>query len=120
MKWLFNAGKIGMAIGHTHHRMLLEDIMGLSLGGDEISIYLIHQSHSFVSGENETWWSRWIHSIGSEHVNSHCLYVVFQDNLLYWAIKVTVCNNPQKEDDLHDSKIYTEDDISEGCTQQGG
>ena len=53
MKWLFNAGKIGMAIGHTHHRMLLEDIMGLSLGGDEISIYLIHQSHMKHGGQDE-------------------------------------------------------------------
>ena len=50
--------------------------------------------------------------------NSHCLYVKFQDNL-YWAIQATECNNPQKND-LHDIKIYTEDDISEGFTHQGG
>ena len=38
---------------------------------------------------------------------------------LYWAaVKVTVRNNPEK-DNLH-KRIYTEDDISKGCTQKGG
>ena len=105
MKSLFDNGEIGMAIGHTHHRMLLEDIMGLSVGVK--IIYLIHQSHTFVSGAKETWWSRRIHSIASEHVKSRCHYVEFQNNL-YWAIKATVCNNPQK-DDLHRKQIFTEE-----------
>ena len=83
-------------------------------------IFLIHQSHNFVSGNKETWWSRRIHTIllaSADYVTSHCCFVKFQDNL-YWAIKATVCNNPQK-DNLH-KKIYTEDDIIKGCTKKGG
>ena len=76
MKGLFDNNEIGMAIGHTHHRMLLEDIMGLSVGSE--ILYLIHQSHSSVSGAaKESWWSRRIHSIVSDHVKSRCHYVQF-------------------------------------------
>ena len=103
---LFNNGKIGTTLGTQHHRMLLEDIMGLSVGTE--IVYLIHQSHIFVAGEKPTWWSRRIHSIANDK-KSRCHFVEFQNNL-YWAVKGTVRNNPEK-DYLH-KKIYTEDDIS--------
>ena len=114
MQSLFNNGEIGMTLGTQHDRMLLEDIMGLSVGTE--IVYLIHQSHIFVAGEKPTWWSRRIHSIAKDK-KSRCHFVKFQKNL-YWAVKATVCNNPEKHN-LHE-KTYTEDDISKGCTQKGG
>jgi len=114
MQSLFKNGEIGMPLGMQHHRMLLEDIMGLSVGTE--IVYLIHQSHVFVAGEKPTWWSRRINSIANDK-KSRCHFVEFQNNL-YWAVKATVRNNPEK-DYLH-KKIYTEDDISKGCTQKGG
>ena len=78
MQQQLEAGKIGSTLGHSHHRMLLEDVMGISVG--EKIIFLIHQSHNFVSGNKETWWSRRIHTIASDYVTSHCCYVKFQDN----------------------------------------
>lgn len=42
----------GMMRGTQHHRMLLEDIMGLSIGTE--IVYLIHQSHNFIAGKNLT------------------------------------------------------------------
>jgi len=114
MKKLFENGEIGITLGNKHHRMLLEDIMGLSVGTE--IIYLIHQSHDFVTGANPTWWSRRIFSVADD-AKARCHYVEFQNNL-YWAVKATVCNNPKK-DDLY-AKVYTQDDIAKGCTKRGG
>ena len=106
---------IGTTLGTQHHRMLLEDIMGLSVGTE--IVYLIHQSHIFIAGEKPTWWSRRIHLIAKDK-KSRCHLVKFQNNL-YWAVQATVRNNPEK-DNFH-KRIYTEEDsISKGCTQKGG
>ena len=43
MQTLFNNGEIGTTLGTQHHRMLLEDIMGLSVGTE--IVYLIHLSY---------------------------------------------------------------------------
>ena len=94
MQSLFNNnGEIGMTLGMQHHRMLLEGIMGLSVGME--IVYLIHQSHIFVAGEKPTWWSRQIHSITKDK-KLRCHFVKFQNNL-YWAVKATVRNNPPRE-----------------------
>jgi hypothetical protein len=99
-----------------HNRLLLEDIM-MTEHDDEL-VFLIHQKHKFVKGTKETWWSRRIKSIGGNGHASHRLnYIIFQSNL-YWALRVTVVSNPQRESLLN--KEFTEDDIVRGCTQQGG
>ena len=102
MKKLFDNGEIGTTLGNQHHRMLLEDIMGISVGTE--IVYLIHQSQDFVAGANPTWWSRQIYSMADD-TKAHCHYVEFQNNL-YWAVKVTVCNNAKKEN-LYAKVLYT-------------
>jgi len=44
MKTLFENGEIGTTLGNQHHRMLLEDIMGLSVGTE--IVYLTNSSVS--------------------------------------------------------------------------
>jgi hypothetical protein len=109
------AGEIGYTLSQHHHRLLIEDIMGIAVGKE--LILLIHQDHHFLHKQNETWWSRRIKSIGTSDMKGRCNYVKFQSNL-YYALKVKVCSNPQGED-LYNS-IYTKNEILYGCTKKGG
>ena len=116
MDALYLSGGIGNALSQHHHWLLIKDIMGVSIGTE--LILLIHNDHHFLHNQRETWWSRRIKSIGTSDVKGRCHYVKYQNNL-YWAIKeVTVRSNP-RSDDLHRS-IYTEEEILDGCTKQGG
>ncbi len=105
------------ALGRTHNRMLLEDIMSVVSSPSKQYVLLVHQSNKLVCGQDETWWSRRIKSMLSSHINDVLSYVQFQSNL-YWAIKVKIRSNPQ-ETSLN-SKTYTEKDITYGCTKRGG
>ena len=56
---------------------------------EEELVLLIHQSHRYVTGKSETWWSRRIQTIGDDHVPDRVNYTVFQSNL-YWAVRIVV------------------------------
>ena len=111
---LTKACEIGYTISQHHHRLLIEDIMGMEVGKE--LILLIHQDHQFLHKDCETWWSRCIKSIGLSDVKARCNYVKYQTNI-YYALKVKVCSNPRGED-LYRS-IYTKKEILDGCTKQG-
>ena len=114
MDALEKAGEIGYTLGQHHHRLLVEDIMGLKVGTD--LILLIHQDHNLLSKEKDTWcWSKRIKSIGTSNSKHRCNYVKYQTNL-YDAMKVTVTSDPRAEE-LHNS-IYTKNEIKHGCTKQ--
>ena len=49
-----------------HNRLLLEDVMGIKK--EQELVLLIHQSHRYVAGKSETWWSQRIQTIGNDHV----------------------------------------------------
>ncbi len=115
MQKAFKANLLGPTLTPTHHRMMLEDIMGLQANKEVI--LLIHQSHKFVSGKENTWWSKRIISIAANYSKSNCHFVQFQDNL-FWAVKGKIRNNPRRND-LH-RKIHTDDEIRQGCTKRGG
>ena len=114
MDVLCERGLLPSALTIFHNRLLLEDIMGVK--PDTELVLLIHQSHGYVSGPKDTWWSRRIKTIGDDYAPERLNYIIFQSNL-YWALKVTVVSNP-KTDSLHD-KVYTNQDIVQGCTQHG-
>ena len=84
---------------------------------DQELVFLIHQSHSYVSGSKETWWSRRIKTIGDDHASERLHYIIFQSNL-YWALNVVVMSNPERES-LHNN-LYTQPEIARGCTKPGG
>ena len=98
-----------------HNRLLLEDVMAMEI--DQELVLLIHQTNKLVKGENKTWQSRRIKTIGDSHVPERLNYTMFQSNL-YWAHLVVVVSNPQHESLLN--KVYTEHEIVRGCTQHGG
>jgi hypothetical protein len=116
MDKLSKSGLIGFTLSMCHHRLLIEDIMGIKSEKKEY-ILLIHQDHKFLHQERETWWSRRIKSIGINDTKGRCNYVRFETNL-YYALKIKVRNNPRGED-LYRS-MYTQKEISDGCTKQGG
>ena len=73
-------------IGTFHNRLLVEVLMGIDTDMNiELVLLLIHQSHSYVTGSNETWWSKRIKTstttIGNKHVSDRLNYIVFQSNL---------------------------------------
>ena len=103
------------ALGRTHNRLLLEDIMVTK--APEKMVLLIHQDHPFVSGKNSTWWSRRIVTIGEKLSSDRLNYVLYQKNL-YWALKVTIVANAEMPSLTSDQ--YTELEIKRGCTQKGG
>ena len=81
-------------------------------------VFLIHQSHSYVSGSKETWWSRRIKTIGDDHTSERLHYIFFQSNL-NWALNVVVMSNPKRES-LHNNLYTQEPEIARGCTKPGG
>ena len=115
MDTLSEKGLLSPPLTVFHNRLLLEDVMAIEI--DQELVLLIHQKHKFVKGENETWWSRRIKTIGNRHVPDRLHYIVFQSHL-YWALRVVVVSNPQREALLN--KVYTENEIVRGCTQHGG
>lgn len=72
-------------IGTFHNRLLVEVLlMGIDTDMNIELVLLIHQSHSYVTGSNETWWSKRIKTtttIGNKHVSDRLNYIVFQSNL---------------------------------------
>ena len=116
MLLLFDQGQLPQApVSRFHNRLLLEDMMGIEK--DQELVFLIHQSHSYVSGSKETWWSRQIKTIGDDHASERLQYIIFQSNL-YWAQNIVVMSNPERES-LH-SNLYTQPKIARGCTKPGG
>ena len=73
---LTKACKIGYTFSQHHHRLLIEDIMGMEVAGKEL-ILLIHQDHQFLHKDCETWWSRRIKSIGTSDVKGRCIKRIF-------------------------------------------
>ena len=115
MDILFERGQLPRAVSRFHNRLLLEDLMGIET--DQELVFLIHQSHSYVSGSKETWWSRQIKTIGDDHASERLHYIIFQSNL-YWALNVMVMSNPKRKS-LHNN-LYTQPEIARGCTKPGG
>ena len=115
MDILSKRGLLSPPLTNFHNRLLLEDVMGIEK--EQELVLLIHQSHRYVAGNSETWWSRRIQTIGNDHVPDRVNYIVFQSNL-YWALRIVVVSNPER-DSLH-NKIHTQNDIVRGCTQAGG
>ena len=64
MDVLCERGLLPSALTRFHNRILLEDLMGIETETE--LVLLIHQSHPFVSGPKDTWWSRRIKTIGDE------------------------------------------------------
>ena len=105
---LSKSGLLRSALSSQHYRLLIEDIMGVKPSKKEF-ILLIHQDHEFIANqERETWWSRRIKSIGLDDPKGRCNYVKFGTNL-YYALKITVCTNPRRED-LYRA-MYTKNEI---------
>ena len=115
MDILCETGLLSPPLTTFHNRLLLEDVMGIEK--EQELVLLIHQSHRYVAGKSETWWSRRIQTIGNNHVPDRVNYIVFQSNL-YWALRIVVVSNPERES-LYD-KVHTQNDIVRGCTQAGG
>ena len=87
MDVLCERGLLPSALTRFHNCLLLEDLMGVK--ADTELVLLIHQSHAYVSGPKDTWWSRRIKTIGDECPPERLNYIIFQSNL-YWALKVTL------------------------------
>ena len=115
MDILSERGLLSPPLTTFHNRLLLEDVMGIEK--EQELVLLIHQSHRYVAGKSETWWSRRIQTIGNDHVPDQVNYIVFQSNL-YWALRIVVVSNPERES-LY-NKVHTQNDIVRGCTQSGG
>ena len=76
MDVLFDRGQLPQAVSRFNNRLILEDVMGIEK--DQELVFLIHQSHSYVSGSKETWWSRRIKTIGDDHASERLHYIIFQ------------------------------------------
>ena len=103
MDILSQRGLLSPPLTNFHNRLLLEDVMGIEK--EQELVLLIHQSHRYVAGNSETWWSQRIQTIGNDHVPDRVNYIVFQSNL-YWALRIVVVSNPERES-LHD-KVHTQ------------
>ena len=109
MDTLLEKGLLSSPLMVFHNQLLLEDVMAIDIHQE--LVLLIHQTHKLVEGENETWWSRRIKTIGDRHVPERLNYIVFQSNF-YWALRVVIVSNPQREALLN--KVYTENEIVRG------
>ena len=52
MDSLTNEGQLGYTLTQHHHRLLIEDVMGIKIGKE--LIFLIHQDHKFFQNDRET------------------------------------------------------------------
>ena len=76
MDILSERGLLSPPLTTFHNRLLLEDVTGIEK--EQELMLLIHQSHQYVAGKSETWWSRRIQTIGNGPVPDQVNYIVFQ------------------------------------------